>query len=98
MCENATADCCKDEDSGTIVLSKENESCCNTKIIADPLSEKYISAFTEIQKLVEESFVYILPFEILISKNISNTSFASDNSPPCIYSNSIYLNNSILLI
>jgi hypothetical protein len=98
MCEKDSSNCCKDEDSRTIVVSNQNDSCCNTKIIADPLAEKYISAFYEIQKVDVKAFVYILPSEILISKNVTNTKFASDNSPPDTYSNSLYLNNSILLI
>ncbi|MFZ1289767.1 MAG: hypothetical protein WAR79_06740 [Melioribacteraceae bacterium] len=98
MCENSTADCCKNEDTNVSIFSQEKVNCCTAKFIVEPLSEKYISAFTEIQKLDEKSFVNILPLEILISQNITNTSFAADNSPPDTYSNSLYLNNSILLI
>jgi hypothetical protein len=98
MFEKEISNYCKDKDPGTTISSNENDLCCNTKIVADPLTENFISAFTEIQKLDVKDFVYTLLSEILISKNKSNTSFASDNSPPETYSNSIYLNNSILLI
>lgn len=98
MCEKETSDCCKDEDSGKTVVSNQNDSCCNTKIVSNPLTEKYISTFYEIQKVDVKALIYILPLGILLSENSTNTNFASDNSPPDTYSNSLYLNNSILLI
>lgn len=98
MCEEATSDCCDNEESGTTVVSNSNDFCCDTKIIADPLTKEYVSAIYEIQKNDVKSFVYIIPSEILLSENIINTNYASDNSPPQTFSNSLYLSNSILLI
>jgi Cft2 family RNA processing exonuclease len=98
ICENSTSNCCKDEETETTVVSYQNDSCCNTKIIADPLTEKYISAFYELQKVNVKTFEYILPLKTLFSENLTTTNFALDNSPPAIYSNSRYLDNSLLLI
>lgn len=98
MCEKETSKCCEDEDTGTTVVSFQNDSCCNTKIIADPLNEIFISAFYKFQKVDVKTFEYILPSKTLFSENVTATNFVSDNSPPAIYSNSIYLDNSLLLI
>ena len=93
-----TASCCNDNIFGLTKVSNQNDECCSTKIIADPLTEKFISAFSEIHKVDVKSFVYLFPSEVLLSVNVTHLNFASDNSPPDTYSNSLYLNNSILLI
>jgi hypothetical protein len=99
MCEKEeTTMCCNDKQSGESLASSQNDDCCTTKIIADPLTEKFISAFSEIQKLNAKSIVCLLPSEALIDINATNTNFPSDNSPPETFSNSLYLYNSILLI
>jgi hypothetical protein len=99
MCEKVeTESCCNGNSSKVTLSSRQNDNCCSSKIIADPLTEKFISAFSEIQKIDVKSIIYILPSEILLSENIINTNYASDNSPPQTFSNSLYLSNSILLI
>ncbi len=99
MCEEEkTSSCCNDDIMGVALVSYNNDPCCSTKIIADPLTEKFISVFSEIQKVDVKSFVYLLPSEALLSVNITNINFPSDNSPPETFSNSLYLYNSILLI
>lgn len=99
MCEKEeTTTCCNDKQFGETLASNQNDDCCSTKIIADPLTEKFISTFSEFQKLDIKSFVYQFSSEALLSINETNTNFPSDNSPPETFSNSLYLSNSILLI
>lgn len=98
MCENKSSDCCKEEIYGNKVLSSGNDLCCNTKFVANPLTEKYISSSIDIQKLDFKIFISPIPSQDLLSANLTKCSFASDISPPETYSNTLYLNNSVFLI
>ncbi len=98
MCEKDSRDCCKDDNYRTNIDSGENGLCCNTKYAVQHLTEKYISSLNEIQKIDFKNYVFTIPAENLLSEVITQRSLASNNSPPGTYSNSLYLNNSILLI
>ena len=98
MCKEKASDCCQDDNYGTIINSSEKDICCNTKFVAEPLTEKYISASSEIQKVKIKTYIYIIPNSVLLSEHVTKISYATDNSPPDIYSNSLYITNSIFLI
>jgi hypothetical protein len=51
MCKEETSNCCKDDNYGTIINSSEKDICCKTNFVAEPLTDKYISALSEIQKV-----------------------------------------------
>jgi len=97
MCEKKITGCCKDDDAGVRINSIENDSCCNTKYVAEPSTEKFLSSLTEIQKFDIKIYINNIPAEKLLS-DVTKVSCASDNSPPDTYTNTLYLNNSILLI
>lgn len=98
MCNNKSSDCCKAENYENKILVNENEFCCNTKFVANPLTEEYISISSDIQKIDLKIFVFTISSENLFSLNVTKNSYVLDNSPPRTYSNSLYLNNSVLLI
>lgn len=98
MCQKESSDCCKDDYHGTILNSIENGFCCNTKFIAEPLSEKYISSSFEIQNTDVKTFVFTILSDHSLSVIVNKRSFISDTSPPPAYSNTLYLDNSILII
>ena len=98
LCEEETLDCCESDTSGTVFNSSEKDLCCNTKFVAEPLTEKYISALIEIPKVEIKTIIYIIPTALLLSEHVTKISYATDNSPPNNYSNSLYLTNSIFLI
>jgi hypothetical protein len=98
MCDSKTPTCCDDNNSNPIVKSENDVSCCTNKIIASSSDEKYLAFTIEIQKPEAKSFVFIVPKQQYFTKELSNKIFISDISPPPNYSNSIYLNNSLLLI
>lgn len=98
MCIDGDSYCCKEENYGMKILSGQKDECCKTKLVAEPLSEKYLSVSLEVPKIDFKIFVFTLPFDNSVSEVITKSSCASDNSPPETYSNSLYLNNSVLLI
>jgi len=98
MCEKESSDCFKDDYDRTIINSVENGFCCDTKLIAEPSNEKYISSSFDIQNIDVKIFVFTLPLDHSFSVNVTKRSVISDTSPPTSYSNTLYLNNSILLI
>ena len=98
MCEKESSDCCKDDNYGTTINSVENGFCCDTKFIAEPSSEKYISSSYEVQKIEYKILIFVLPLNEYLYDVVSNTTFTSDTSPPLTHSNAIYLNNSAFLI
>ena len=89
---------CDDDNYNPIVKSENDVSCCTNKIIAPSSDEKYLTSTFEVQKTEAKSFVFIIPKQQYFTEELSNKTFSSDISPPPNYSNSIYLNNSILLI
>ena len=98
MCEKELSACCKDDDYGTSINSIENDFCCNTKLVAEKSNEKYISSSSVIQNIDIKSFVFTIPAIHSLSDIVNKISVISDTSPPSAYSNTLYLNNSILLI
>jgi hypothetical protein len=98
MCDNKASTCCDDDKSISIVKSENDVSCCTNKIIAASSDEKYLTVTYEVQKTEAKSFVFIIPLKQYFTEESSNKIFSSDISPPANYSNSIYLDNSILLI
>ncbi|HEX9253261.1 MAG TPA: hypothetical protein VF870_13530 [Ignavibacteriaceae bacterium] len=98
MCDLKTSTCCDDDNSNPIVKSENDVSCCTNKIIAASSNEKYLTVIYEVQKTEAKSFVFATPKQQYFTEELSNKTFSSDISPPLNYSNSIYLNNSILLI
>lgn len=98
MCQKESSDCCKDDNYGTILNSVENGFCCDTKFIAEPSSEKYISSSFEIQNTDVKTFVFTIPSDHSLLAIVTKRSVISDTSPPTSYSNTLYLDNSILLI
>ena len=98
MCDTKAPTCCKGDNTGSIVKSENDVSCCTNKIIASSSDEKYLTSTFEVQKTEAKSFVFIIPKQQYFTEELSNKTFSSDISPPPNYSNSIYLNNSILLI
>lgn len=98
MCDTKATSCC-DEDSFTLNVKSANDvSCCSNKIIAASSDEKYLSVFYDFQKTDTKSFVFIIPVKLYFTEDLLNTFFVSDLSPPLNASNSLYLNNSTLLI
>jgi hypothetical protein len=98
MCDNKATVCCDDDNTIPSVKSDNDVSCCTNKIIAASSDEKYLTVSYEVQKTETKSFVFIIPLKPYFTEELSNKTFSSDISPPANYSNSIYLNNSILLI
>jgi hypothetical protein len=98
MCDTKVPSCCKEDNSGSIIKSENDVSCCTNKIIASSSDEKYLTSTFEVQKTEAKSFVFIIPKQQYFVDELSNKTFNSDISPPANYSNSVYLNNSILLI
>jgi hypothetical protein len=98
MCDTKASTCCDDDNSNPIVKSENDANCCTNKIIAASSDEKYLTVTYEVQKTEAKSFVFIIPKQQYFTEELSNKTFGSDISPPPSYSNSIYLNNSILLI
>ena len=98
VCEKQSSNCCKNDEYGTIVNSINNSDCCNTKLVAEPSSEKYISSSFDIQKIDVKIFVFTILSDHSLSVIVTKGSLISDTSPPTLYSNTLYLNNSILLI
>lgn len=98
MCDTKASTCC-DENSQTLNINSPGDvSCCSNRIIASSSNEKYLSAAYENQKTEVKSFVFIIPKQQYITEELSSKTFNSDISPPANRSNSLYLNNSILLI
>ncbi len=98
MCDTKITTCC-DIDSFTLNVKSANDvSCCSNKIIAASSDEKYLSVSYDFQKTDTKSLVFIIPVKQYFTEELSNAFFVSDLSPPLNNSNSLYLNNSILLI
>lgn len=98
MCQKESSDCCKDDNYGTTINAVENGFCCDTKFIAESSSEKYISPSFDIQKIEVNIFVFTIPLDHSLPAIVTGCNVISDTSPPTAYSNTLYLNNSILLI
>jgi len=98
VCEKESSLCCKDDDDGTSIISYGNSFCCDTKFIAEPSSEKYISSSFEIKNIDVKIFIFTISSDHSLSAIIAKGSVISDISPPTVYSNTLYLDNSILLI
>ena len=98
MCDTKASTCCDDDNSIPIIKSENDANCCTNKIIAASSDEKYLTVTYEFQKTEAKSFVFIIPKQQYFTEELSNKTFSTDISPPPSYSNSIYLNNSILLI
>lgn len=98
MCDTKASACCDDNNSNPIVKSENNVPCCTNKIIAASSDEKYLTVTYEVQKTEAKSFVFITHKQQYFTEELSNKTFSSDISPPANFSNSIYLNNSLLLI
>ncbi|MGE5679786.1 MAG: hypothetical protein ACM34K_02795 [Bacillota bacterium] len=104
MCKKAKAgesyvDNSMDSGSDGMQLSKVKHNCCDSKVLAAPISAKYISV-----KVDNDNKAFVLAAIIVNSANIQD-SFNSENSnlfinspPPGQASNSLYLTNSVLLI
>lgn len=98
MCDTKVPSCCKVYNTSSILKSENDVSCCTNKIIAASSDEKYLTVTYEVQKTETKSFVFIISIKQYFTEELSNKTFSSDISPPANYSNTIYLNNSILLI
>jgi len=98
MCDTKAPTCCKEDITSSIIKSENDVSCCTNKIIASSSDEKYLTSTFEVQKTEAKSFVFIIPKQQYFNEELSNKTFITDISPPANYSNSIYLNNSLLLI
>ena len=98
MCDKKTSTCCDEEYQISNIKSSNDVSCCSDKVIATSSDEKYLSVSSEVQNTELKSFVFIIPLKQYLTKELSYKTFISDNSPPASYSNSIYLDNSLLLI
>lgn len=101
-CINNTAQsemtCCEKENKTKINFSSFKMNCCENKIAAEPLTDKFISSSFEIQKIELNSLILLNTEEIFSSKIVFDKNFLLDASPPKLISNSLYLSNSILLI
>jgi len=98
MCDTKATTCCV-EDSFTLNVKSANDvSCCSNKIIVASSNEKYLSVSYDFQKTDTKSLVFIIPVKQYFTEELSNTFFVSYLSPPLSTSNSLYLDNSILLI
>ena len=98
MCDKKTSTCCDEENQISNIKSLNDVSCCSNKLIAASSDEKYLSVSPEVQNTEVKSFIFIIPLKQYLIKELSYKTFISDNSPPASYSNSIYLDNSLLLI
>lgn len=98
MCDTKASTCCEEGSITSKIKSTDNDTCCSDKVIAASSDEKYLTVTYEVQKTEVKSFVFIIPLKQYLTKELSDKTFISDNSPPARYSNSIYLYNSLLLI
>lgn len=101
-CRNQTEQiersCCDKENKEKVRLSSFGMNCCESKIAAEPLNEKFISSSFGLLKIEYKIFQYSIPENIYFLQINFDRNFISDTSPPITYSNNLYLNNSILLI
>lgn len=98
MCDIKSSSCCGEDDFTLNVKSANDVSCCSNKIIASSSNEKYLSFFYDFQKTDIQSLLFIIPVKQYYTNQLPNNISLSDLSPPNNISNSLYLNNSILLI
>lgn len=98
MCDTKPTTCCDEDNLTSNIKSPSDISCCSNKIIASSSDEKYLSVAYEIQKTELKNFVFIIPVKQYFTEELFNKTFKSDVSPPINNSNSLYLNNSVLLI
>jgi hypothetical protein len=98
LCEKESSNCCKENDYGMSINSSWDGLCCNTKFVAEPSNEKYISSSFNIQNIDAKIYLFTLRPDHSLSEIVTKRSVISDISPPSNYSNYLYLTNSILLI
>ena len=98
MCDTKPTACCNESYLTSNIKATNDISCCSDKIIASSSNAKYLSESNEIQKPETKSFVFIIPVKQYFTEELFNKTFKSDVSPPINSSNTLYLNNSILLI
>lgn len=98
MCEQKTLKCCDNDFEGHKISFVKGSACCDSKIIAEPLNEKYVLSSFDIQKIDLKVLAVTLTSENLLSEIVIKKIITSDISPPNTNSNQIYLFNSVLLI
>ena len=79
-------------------ISFKDENCCSQEFITIGVKDSYISNKTEAQN---QSVTIILPVSnnIFSEKELEISTYTYiDTSPPLLQSNTLYLNNSVLLI
>lgn len=98
MCDAKISSCCDEENQISNFKSSNDVSCCSDKLIAASSDEKYLSVSSEVQNTEVKNFVLIISLKQYLTEELYDKPFISDNSPPAGYSNSLYLDNSLLLI
>ncbi len=90
--------CCDKENKSKVNFSSFKENCCESKIAAEPLKEKYLIDSSILQKIELKTSAIFISDDILLSKVFLAKNFSNNSSPPSQISNELYLVNSILLI
>lgn len=90
MCEQKALKCYDKDFEGHKISSIKGSACCDSKIIAEPLDEKYVSSSFDIQKIDLKVLAVALTSENLLSEIVTKKIITSDISPPNTNSNQIY--------
>lgn len=90
--------CCEKENKSIVNFSSFKKTCCESKIAAEPLNEKYLIDSSILQKIEIKTPVIFISPDILFTKLLPSKNFSNNSSPPLQISNGLYLVNSILLI
>lgn len=90
--------CCEKENKSKVNFSSFKMNCCESKIAAEPLNEKYLIDSSILQKIEIKMPAIFNSDDILLKKLFLAKNFSNNSSPPSQISNELYLVNSILLI
>ena len=89
--------CCDDSEADEVITAAIS-ICCSIKIVDESVKDKFVQSKSE--QYLYTNHLCLLPSSVV--DNYFNVSgiiyFQSDNSPPHLFSNSLYLTNSIFLI
>lgn len=90
--------CCDDENSSPINFTVEQYDCCQIKIAASPIDEKFFLIKTDVISSSVKSIPPFIPTDLRTTNFASEKIFSCDTSPPPSLDNHLYLYNSKLLI
>lgn len=97
MC-NSNYSCCTNKDFDVNIKFRNENSCCQEKIISTFSTEEYLIISNEIQKIEISEFVFVIPIKHFYCDKLFQSSIIISISPPLQNSIDLFLDNSILLI